>query len=452
MRAEPTALSWILSRVRDTGSLSGFARGVGITFTIQIAGVGAAYFLQVFLARWMGAVEYGKFAYVFSWVTLLSVLAGLGLDTALLRFIPQYRASKEPGLMRGMMKWSRQRTLGAGLVIALLACGTAAWFAPPQYSTPLMLGVWMIPLVALMNLYTGASRALRRVAIAFVPSLVGRPLLLLGGACILFLLHGRIDSRQVLIVALGTVFLVVVFQGLVVRRDLFSWVEDARLETHSGEWSRVAIPLLLSSGFGMLITQAGVLMVGTISGPAEAGIYNAAIKTALLINFIVIAVNTFAAPMFAALHSQGRHDELQQLLTRAAHMMFWPSLAIAAVMLAFSGTVLGLFGQEFVAARAAMAVLIGGQLVNAGVGVAGRLTDLTGHQRRSAWIRGASAALTVLLGAVLIPFFGVLGAAIASASALSASNIWLHRLAVRNLGMRPSILFALFGRRRGLDV
>lgn len=445
-----TALSWALGRMRRPGRLSGFARGVSITFVIQVSGVGAAYFLQVFLARWMGAVEYGKFAYVFSWATLLSVLAGLGLNVALLRFVPEYRAGGEPGLMRGVVRWSQRRTLGAGLLIALLACGAAALLAPLEYAASLMLGVWMIPLLALMNLHTDASRALRRVAMAFVPSLLARPLLLLAGAGAFFLLSGRIDSRQVLAIALISVFLVVLFQALVVRRGLSSWAADARPETRSGEWSRVAAPLLLSAGFGTVIAQAGVLMVGTISGPAEAGIYYVAIKTALLIQFVIIAVNTFAAPMFASLHAQGRRDELQRLLTRAAHMMFWPSLAVAAAMLAFSGTVLGLFGEEFLAARAAMAVLIAGQLVNAGMGAVGRLTDLTGHERGGAWIRGAGAALAIVLGAALIPPFGVLGAAIASACALSVSNIWLHHLAVKRLGLRPSILSALSSRRGGI--
>jgi len=423
--------------------VSSFARGVSLTFAIQVAGVCLAYSLNVLLARWMGVTEYGVYTYVFSWAMLLSTPAGLGLNTAVLRFIPEYRAGEKPGLLLGIARQSRRFTLGAGILIALVGCGVVALIASPAYTVTLMLGLWMVPLIALMYLYQGTSRALRRVVVAFTPPLVMRPLLLIGGAFALFLVYGHVSSRQVLTVALISLLAIVLFQRLAIRRDLSSEAEDVRPERRSREWLGVAAPLLVSSGFGMLITQTGILMVGTIGSPEEVGLYSAALKTAMLIGFIIVAVNTFTAPMLASLHTQGRLDELQRLLSRAAHMMFWPSLGIALVMLGFSGLLLGLFGEEFIAARAAMAVLIVGQLVAAGAGTVGQLTDLTGYQRQGAWVRGWSALLTVLLSVVLIPYWGILGAAVAATGSLALKNVWLHRLATRNLGLRPSILFAL---------
>lgn len=437
------ALPGALARLRRAGILSAFARGVSLTFVIQIAGVFLAYSLNVLLARWMGAAEYGIFTYVFSWAMLLSTPAGLGLSTAVLRFIPEYRAEEKPGLLLGIATQSRRLTLGAGVLIALVGCGVAALVASPDYSVPLMLGLWTVPLIALMYLYQGASRALRRVVVAFFPPLVMRPLLLIGGAFVLWLAYGHINSRQVLIIALVGLLAVVLFQRVALRRDLSFEAEDVRPERRSREWLGVAAPLLVSSGLGMLMTQTGVLMVGTIGSPEEVGLYGAAVKTAMLTSLIIAAVNTFTAPMFASLRSQDRLDELQRLLSRAAHMMFWPSLGIAVLMLGFSNFVLGLFGEEFVAARAAMAVLIAGQLVAAGAGTVGQLTDLTGYQGQGAWVRGWSTLLCILLSIVLIPLYGILGAAVAASASLALKNVWLHRLATRNLGLRPSILFAL---------
>src|SRR5215218_246704 len=174
----------------------------------------------------------------------------------------------------------------------------------------------MVPLIALMYLYQGTSRALRRVVVAFTPPLVMRPLLLIGGAFALFLVYGHVSSRQVLTVALISLLAIVLFQRLAIRRDLSSEAEDVRPERRSREWLGVAAPLLVSSGFGMLITQTGILMVGTIGSPEEVGLYSAALKTAMLIGFIIVAVNTFTAPMLASLHTQGRLDELQRLLSR----------------------------------------------------------------------------------------------------------------------------------------
>jgi O-antigen/teichoic acid export membrane protein len=436
-----------LRALNQPGLLRRFAGGVSLTFGIQIAGVFLAYVTQVLLARWMGAAEYGKYTYVLSWATLLAVLAGLGLSTSVLRFIPEYMAQKQPGLLRGMIRRSWQLTLGAGIVIALLGGAVASWIAPPEYSASLMLGVWMVPLIALMTLYQGTSRALRRVAMAFAPPLVMRPLLLAIGVFVLFLVGEDVDSRQVLGVALGTLSVVILVQWLAQRKDVSSRIAEAKPQYDDREWSRVSGPLLVSSGFGTLTAQVGILMVGSVVSPGAVGIYSAAVKTTMLISLIIIAVNTFASPEFASLYSQGKREELQRLLNVAANMMFWPALAIAILLIAFSGIVLGLFGEEFVAGRAAMAVLTVGLLVSAGSGPVGRLTDLTGHHRQSMWVRGYGSFLTILLSAALIPLWGILGAAIASSSGLILTNVWLHRLASRNLGLTCSILFA-FSRSR----
>jgi O-antigen/teichoic acid export membrane protein len=432
-----------LERLRGSGTASRIVRGAGITFVIQVSGVILAYAAQVLLARWLGTTEYGRYTYAFSWAILLSVPAGLGMNVAVLRYIPQYRTGGEPGLVHGVMQRSRQLVLGVGAVVAALVCGAALVFASPEYAVPLALGIWLTPLIALMNLYTGMSRALRRVTVAFAPPLVLRPLLLICGISALVLFREEIDSSQALLVALATLSVIVLFQGLALRRTVTSRVEAATPEYRSREWLSVSTPLLMSLTFGTLITQVGVLLLGILSGPDEVGIYNAAVKTALFVNFVLVAINALAAPTFASLHAQGRREELQRLLVKLAHVIFWPSLAISAGLVAFSGLVLGMFGEEFLAARTAMAILIVGQLVNAGAGAVGYLTDLTGYQRQGVWVRGWSTLLCVLMSAVLIPFYGIVGAAVATAASMALKNIWLHRLASRNLGVSPSILSAL---------
>lgn len=412
-------------------------------FALQMAGVFAAYILQVFLARWMGTAEYGKYTYVLSWAAVLAVPSSLGLHISVLRFIPEYRTRGSSDFLYGVVRWSWWLTFGAGIAIALVGFGMATLFASSQYAGVLMLGVWMIPLIALMNLYTGMSRALHRVVVAFLPPLVLRPLLTIVASLALLLALGRLGSQQVVLISLCALLLVVLFQGLWFRRDLLSVVGSARPAYRSRKWLNISGPLLLSVGFDMLIIQTGLLMVGAMSGPTEVGIYNAAVKTALLLSFIAIAVNTVVAPTFASLHSQGRLEELQRQLVGAAHVLFWPSLMLSVLLMAFSDSILGLFGQEFVSARAAMVVLVIGQLIAAGMGAVGRLTDLTGYQRQGVWIRGCSGLLCVALSATLVPFYGILGAAVATAVSLALSSILLHRLATKSLGVGPSILFAL---------
>ena len=118
-------------------------------------------------------------------------------------------------------------------------------------------------------------------------------------------------------------------------------------------------------------------------------------------------------------------------------------------MILFGDRILGLFGAEFVAARWSMTVLILGQLVNVGSGSVGYLMGMTGHHRQSAFVLGCSAVLNIILNAILIPIFGIMGAAIATALTMALWNIWLHQLVVKYLGVKPSIVSAILSSRGG---
>ncbi|WP_324705636.1 polysaccharide biosynthesis C-terminal domain-containing protein [Lyngbya sp. CCY1209] len=91
-----------------------------------------------------------------------------------------------------------------------------------------------------------------------------------------------------------------------------------------------------------------------------------------------------------------------------------------------------------------MTVLILGQLVNVGSGSVGYLMVLTGHQDQSAFIFGCSALANLILNAIAIPFLGILGAAIATATCMAIWNVVLHILVVRYLDIYPSIIFAFW--------
>jgi O-antigen/teichoic acid export membrane protein len=69
---------------RDTESSRAFsvrlARNSVFYFSSQIAGKGLFFLITVYLARTLGAVEYGKFAFAYGFVTLFSVVTKFGLD------------------------------------------------------------------------------------------------------------------------------------------------------------------------------------------------------------------------------------------------------------------------------------------------------------------------------------------------------------------------------------
>ena len=111
-------------------------------------------------------------------------------------------------------------------------------------------------------------------------------------------------------------------------------------------WIKAALPLLLVSGFLVILQQADIVMVGAILGARSAGLYGAAAKTASLVGLILIAVNAIGAPMLSALFAQDRHKDLQQLASAMAAWAFWPSCLLSIVLATCAPIVLTTFGPH----------------------------------------------------------------------------------------------------------
>ncbi len=140
------------------------------------------------------------------------------------------------------------------------------------------------------------------------------------------------------------------------------------------------------------------------------------------------------------LHARERQGELQTLVTDITRWTFWPSLAVALILVAFGPTILRLFGPGFEQGSTVLAILTLGQLVNAFTGPVAMLLNMTGHQNVTARVLGINAILGAGLGLALTQIWGIIGTAVAFSAAIVLWNAWLWGLVVRKLEIYPSLL------------
>jgi len=153
-------------------------------------------------------------------------------------------------------------------------------------------------------------------------------------------------------------------------------------------------------------------------------------RTANLVSFILVAVNLVVAPRFAALYKQGKHPELRRLALRSVRLMSLVGAPVVLFLCLFPGWVLGLFGPEFRAAAPLLVILALGQFVNVVTGSVGFLLTMSGHERDMRNVVLFSGPFAVVAAVVLTPLYGVTGAALATALAVSVQNlgaVWLVR-------------------------
>lgn len=453
MSTTPHTASGILRRLAELlpGNVDSEAllRGASLAFALQVAGAGLGFAMQVLLGRWLGPDGFGTYAYVVAWSGLLAVATGLGFPTTVLRFVPAYSSQRDWPRLRGILRVSLLITIAAAGALSLLATLAILLLHAGGETIDLnvVLGFWLVPLLALMRLLQEAARGFRRIGLAYSPSLVIRPLLAIAAAaaCVHF---AHLTSTSALAVTAAAIACLLVVQGVLLWRGLSPDVRTAAPQYETRSWIRVALPLLLIASFTIVLSQTDIVMVGAFLGPHEAGLYTAASKTAGLVGLVLIAVTAIAAPMMSSLIAKDRHDELQALVSTVARWIFWPSLAIGVFLAVLASPILRMFGPGFPAAHWELTVLLIGQLVNAFAGAVGYLMILSGNQREAAWVYGWVALIHVVLNIGAILLFGAIGAAAATSASFALWNVWLYVLVVKRLGIQSAAFSPLLSRHR----
>lgn len=404
-----------------------------------------AFALAVLLARVLGPEGYGVYSFSFALLTLLAIPAQAGLPQLMVRETAKAQANRDWALMRGFWRWSNRFIVSFSLIIFTLV-GAALlvgdiFFSAERRET-ILAGLLLVPLIALSLARSSALRGLGRVVVGQLSGNIVRP-----GLLIVFVLLANWLLLDYAKTPQGVMFFHVL-AGLLAFLLATFLLRQARPSPmkKSGEfreeatyWRRAALPLALVAGLQLINTQADLVILGLLQDDAEVGVYRVVVQMGNLVIFGLVAINQVLHPYFAALHSAGQLVSLQRLVTISARAILLLAL-VPVLFFVFAGEmILGrIFGPEYILGTAPLTILAIGQLANASFGSVGALLNMTGHERDT--MRGMVAAIMVniILNLLLIPLFGMVGAATATATSYVVWNVILWAYVRRRLGIESS--------------
>jgi O-antigen/teichoic acid export membrane protein len=128
---------------------------------------------------------------------------------------------------------------------------------------------------------------------------------------------------------------------------------------------------------------------------------------------------------------------LGRLFQTLTKWIFGLTFPLAAVMIFFAAPLMRIFGHDFEAGWPILIIGAIGQLVNCGVGSVGYLLLMSGNQRCLIKVEAVMAVLMVLLNLLLIPRWGITGAAVGAAFTNVVGNAWYLVEVRRKLGLFP---------------
>lgn len=400
------------------------------------------------LARWMGAAELGVYVLAFSWCILLAMMSHLGFVSATLRVIGQALGQNTPGLIWGFIRRGGQIIATTSLFAAI--AGIALVFVigeslPGGDTAPFLLALACVPSLALISFQCVIAVAFRWLTLAFLPTEVIRPISIVLIVTAIWLTTSELSASSVMLVqmtmmiATGLALYVLIAQRLRAELVTAPPVFETRL------WVRIALPLLVISLFGNYFPEFMLILLGPLVSSDQIAIFNASYRLALVVTFGLNAIDAVTSPVAARLFAAREMNDLQGVVMRATQLGFWGSLAGVVGFAVLGPTVLGLFGPEFVAGYDVMMILVAAQVVRSAAGPVMSLLSVTGHQDQCLIVFGSALIGSMLLVFALVPTFGIRGAAASVLLVTLGWSIWLHRLVVLHIGIRPSI-FGIFAR------
>ncbi len=372
------------------------------------------------LARALNPVDFGLYAVAMAVLQILETAARLGLSNGVLRLGSKHSDSSSP-LLREVLTQSVLIAVGSGLAVGILLFGLAefvstALFGKPQL-TPFLQGfATALPLLCGLRVVAAATRLSLRTKFSVyagdvVPALTH--LLLLG------LILNVPNVAQAAVVARVVSFAVALVCGLLFLTRLFpGWlaVSGIRAESVSRLLSFSAPTALTSILMGTLVSTDRVFL-GIFRDASEAGVYQAAAQIAVVMTFLLAAVNTIFAPLAAGAHQRGETGNLNDTFRVSTRWGLYLSLPLFLAIGAAPETMLStVYGPRFGEAALPLMILMIGQLANVATGCAGSLLNMTGHPRQWLSLSAGAVGANLILNALLVPRWGVVGAAVATAA------------------------------------
>lgn len=412
-----------LSHVKSFG-ISLIRKGLG-SVAVQAANRLLVLIVGVVLARMLGPEGYGTYVYAFAIMSFLMVAASAGVPTLLMREIAAAEARNEWVYLRWGIKRSFQLVTSVSVFLSIfgfIILSSMAESISSSMAYTMMMMLVLLPVSAILKVVGHALWGLRRVVTAQIVMTVLTSAFMIIIVSVLFFIYPQLRLPWVaMAVQIFAGIIAIAIGGCLLKKAVpttNSYYSPA--EFQKKVQLKHALPFLFISGSTILNTQTDIIMLGWFAKPEELGIYRIAVQGAILLPAMTLHIgNAITAPNFARLYTKNDMIQLQSLVTMVARAIFLFSVLIV-LMMVFLGdfAIEWLFGKAFISAYEPLMILILGQLFAMSFGQVDTLLTMTGHEKIVHHLYWKTAIINVCLNLTLIPFLGMIGAAIATSLSL----------------------------------
>jgi O-antigen/teichoic acid export membrane protein len=416
-------------------------RGAGITIIGTVVGGGLFFINEIMLARTLGASTYGLFALAYVLARIGQNISLFGLSAALLHFMPVYLSQGRRDHVIGTVLAALQLVLVLGIAFGGALMLSSSWIANHIFDKPGAASyihhlAFVVPFMGLTEILAVVTRGFGYSKYYVVVSNWTPPVVILIGLILIKILNAPpIWVTWALIAGYGAATLVGLFCVVwIIGRDLWNVKPVFEFRRLYG----YALPLLVNALLYLTMQWSDVLLLGYFVSDEGVGIYRACFQIVVIFDMIIFPVNAAASHVVPILNDRDLREQKDRTFGLVTLLVFGMSVPLFFLIALHAPAILTILGSNYAAGAGVLTILAAGRLIRNALGSSAFFLVLRGHQAVETRNAAAAASWNVAVNVVLIPLFGIFGAAVGT----SLGEVILGVLRVRQvrllMGVRVS--------------
>lgn len=410
-------------------SLRKIAKGAGIGFTGMFVGTAFGYLSRMIIARFLGAGDYGLVCLAFAGVSIAVSLSLVGLPAGVTRYVSFYKGKGDKGRIKGTIISALKISFPLSLIVSLIFFFSADWisvnvFHESRLAQVLMIFAIGVPFWVLRSNFNSATTGFQVLQYQVYVNQFFENIFKLA-AIVIFLALGF----GVLGAAWGWTLAIILTPFLAfyfLEKKVFS-VFSTKVKSISVDKELLffSFPLIFAGLAGLITGWTDTLMLGYFSTASDVGIYNTALPTAKMLSVGAGAFGVIFMPVVSELYARDRIEDLKSVYSTVTKWILSITLPAFLLMSLFSECILRImFGSEYAVGATALSILAFSYFVTSLFGLAVPLLQSYGKTKIIMGCGFAGAGANFGLNLLLIPVYGVNGAAIATGFSVALMNIF----------------------------
>lgn len=432
----------------------GFVGRLAKRFKAELAGriisVASVGLLVVVLARLLSPSDYGLLFLTLSILSTAKIFSMLGLAKSAGRYLAEYKEedpTQLPHILRISFQYTVLTTSAVVLVLILFYRDIATIIGEPELAQYLLFGSLFVISYTFVSYLRTILQGLERIELSASIQILDRVCRLILASAFVILGFGVFGALSGYILAST----LAVIAGISIVYLRF-YRNHPKSSVESGLSRRILeynVPLIATSTASVIDKRVDTILVGFFLGPVAVSYYVIGKQVTEFIETPVSALGFTLSPSYGSQKAAGNLDRARRMYeTALVHSLLIYLPAAAGIVILAKPAVELVFGTNYLGAVLVVQILTMYAVFHSITKITSQGLDYLGRAKARAIAKGIMAVANLGLNIVLIPLFGVAGAAFATVityGGYTAVNVYIMyiELSFRPRKIIPDVIVAL---------